>query len=172
MKIEILKKMVTLGAISLLFTSVYADIKHPKPPTTGIQMQQTSSFNNMVASEAFLKANNDKPGVVTLADGLQYKVIVQGKGVKPTATDIVTVHYSGTLPNGTEFDSSYKRGVPASFHVNGVILGWTEALQLMPVGSTWEIYIPARLAYGESGAPPAIGSNQALIFKVQLLSVK
>lgn len=124
------------------------------------------------AGEAFLQQNKKKQGVVTTASGLQYKVMTEGKGEKPKATDIVTVNYEGKLINGKEFDSSYKRGEPATFPVNGVIAGWTEALQLMPVGSTWELYIPASLAYGAEGAPPAIGSNETLIFKVQLLSVK
>ena len=121
--------------------------------------------------EAFLAANKSKQGVVTLPDGLQYKVITEGKGAKPTLNDVVTVHYAGTLVDGKEFDSSYKRGEPATFPVAGVIAGWTEALQLMPAGSTWELFIPASLAYGDQGAPPAIGPNETLIFKVQLISV-
>ncbi len=121
--------------------------------------------------ESFLLANKTKPGVVTLADGLQYKILTQGNGAKPTESDVVTVHYSGTLINGTEFDSSYKRGTPASFPVGGVIAGWSEALKLMPVGSTWMLYIPASLAYGEQGAPPSIGPNETLIFKVNLIAI-
>ena len=120
----------------------------------------------------FLQQNKSKPGVVTLADGLQYKIIEKGHGKKPTLNDTVTVDYEGKLVDGTEFDSSYKRGQPATFPVNGVIPGWTEALQLMPVGSTWELYIPAELAYGEQGAPPQIGPNQTLIFKVKLISIE
>lgn len=127
---------------------------------------------NQTQSEAFLAANKNKAQVVTLADGLQYKIIVAGEGAQPTLNDLVTVHYSGTLIDGTEFDSSYKRQEPASFPVNAVIPGWTEALQLMKVGSTWELYIPATLAYGLRGAPPKIGPNQALIFKVELLGIK
>jgi FKBP-type peptidyl-prolyl cis-trans isomerase FklB len=103
---------------------------------------------------------------------LQYKVITEGKGAKPTAQDTVTVDYSGTLINGTEFDSSYKHGQPATFQVSAVIPGWTEALKLMTVGSTWELFIPASLAYGEQGVPPVIGPNEALIFKVHLIGVQ
>jgi FKBP-type peptidyl-prolyl cis-trans isomerase FklB len=132
----------------------------------------TESQKNLKAGEAFLKQNQTKPGVVTLPDGLQYKIVTQGTGAKPTLNDTVTVHYAGTLIDGTEFDSSYKRNEPATFPVAGVIPGWTEALQLMPAGSTWELYIPANLAYGIQGAPPVIGPNQVLVFKVQLLDVK
>jgi FKBP-type peptidyl-prolyl cis-trans isomerase FklB len=123
-------------------------------------------------SEAFLAANKKKPGVISLADGLQYKVIKDGKGVSPTDSDTVVVDYAGKLVDGTEFDSSYKRGQPATFPVSAVIPGWTEALKLMKPGAEWELYIPAALAYGEQGAPPSIGPNQALIFKVHLISVK
>ena len=130
------------------------------------------ALQNKVSGEAFLAANKTKTGVVTLPDGLQYKILVQGKGVLPQKNNVVTVHYAGTLIDGTEFDSSYKRGTPISFPVLGVIAGWTEALQLMPVGSTYELYIPASLAYGEQGAPPSIGPNEVLIFKVQLLDVR
>lgn len=137
----------------------------------GAQMQNEAQ-KNLQAGDAFLTANKTKPGVVTLTDGLQYKIITEGKGAKPGLMDTVTVHYAGTLIDGTEFDSSYKRNQPATFPVAGVIPGWTEALQLMPVGSTWELYIPAKLAYGEQGAPPVIGPNQVLVFKVQLLDVK
>jgi FKBP-type peptidyl-prolyl cis-trans isomerase FklB len=132
----------------------------------------SAADQNKVASDAFLATNKTKPGVVTLPDGLQYKVIGAGKGAQPAATDTVTVNYAGRLIDGTEFDSSYKRGQPAMFPVNGVIAGWVEALQLMKAGSVWELYIPASLAYGEQGAPPVIGPNQALIFKVELLDVK
>ena len=120
----------------------------------------------------FLEKNKKQPGVVTLADGLQYKVLVTGKGEQPKENDVVVVHYAGKLIDGTEFDSSYKRGEPATFPVTGVIPGWTEALKLMKVGSTWELYVPADLAYGEQGAPPVIGPNQTLIFKVNLVGIK
>lgn len=132
---------------------------------------QNQAEKNLREGEAFLLNNKSAKDVITLENGLQYKIIVAGKGAKPAANDMVTVNYSGKLIDGTEFDSSYKRGVPAVFPVNGVIAGWTQALQLMPAGSVWELYIPAKLAYGERGAPPTIGPNQTLIFKVELLSI-
>lgn len=125
---------------------------------------------NRKEGEAFLARNKKGKGVKTTASGLQYKVIKAGKGAKPGLQDTVTVHYRGTLINGTEFDSSYKRGQPATFPVKGVIAGWTEALQLMPAGSKWMLYIPSGLAYGERGAGHLIGPNSTLIFEVELLS--
>jgi FKBP-type peptidyl-prolyl cis-trans isomerase len=127
---------------------------------------------NKQAGEQFLATNKTREGVVTLPSGLQYKVIKQGDGPKPTATDTVETNYRGTLINGTEFDSSYKRGEPATFPVNQVIKGWTEALQLMPVGSKWQLFIPADLAYGPRSPSPEIGPNSALIFDIELLSIK
>ncbi|HTS05746.1 MAG TPA: FKBP-type peptidyl-prolyl cis-trans isomerase [Candidatus Eisenbacteria bacterium] len=121
--------------------------------------------------EEFLAANKSKPGVQTLPDGLQYKVVTEGTGPKPTANDTVTVNYRGTLINGKEFDSSYKRGQPVSFPVGGVIKGWTEALQLMPVGSKWQLFIPPDLAYGDRGAGTDIGPGETLIFDVELISI-
>ena len=123
------------------------------------------------AGEEFLAANKSKEGVVTTPSGLQYKVITQGTGPKPTASDTVTCNYRGTLLNGKEFDSSYKRGHPESFPVGGVIKGWTEALQLMPVGSKWQLFIPADLAYGDRGAGSDIGPGETLIFEVELVSI-
>ena len=123
--------------------------------------------------DAFLAANKGKEGIVTLPSGLQYKILKEGTGAKPTADDSVVCNYKGTLINGTEFDSSYKRGEPATFPVGGVIKGWTEALQLMPVGSKWQLFIPADLAYGARGTPGGpIGPNSTLIFEVELLSIK
>ncbi|HZI58959.1 MAG TPA: FKBP-type peptidyl-prolyl cis-trans isomerase [Verrucomicrobiae bacterium] len=123
--------------------------------------------------DAFLAANKGKEGVVTLPSGLQYKILKEGTGAKPTADDSVVCNYKGTLINGTEFDSSYKRGEPATFPVGGVIKGWTEALQLMPVGSKWQLFIPSDLAYGARGTPGGpIGPNSTLIFEVELLSIK
>jgi len=127
---------------------------------------------NMKEGETFLAENKKKPGVVALPSGLQYKVVKAGAGKKPKATDTVTTNYRGTLVDGTEFDSSYKRGQPASFPVSGVISGWTEALQLMPVGSKWVLYVPPGLAYGPRGAGQAIGPNATLIFEVELLSIE
>ena len=120
---------------------------------------------------AYLVANGKKPDVKTTASGLQYKVLKTGTGPKPKADDIVTTHYRGTLVDGKEFDSSYKRGEPAVFPVNGVIAGWTEALQLMPVGSKWQLAVPANLAYGERGRPPVIAPNSTLLFDVELLDI-
>jgi FKBP-type peptidyl-prolyl cis-trans isomerase len=127
---------------------------------------------NKKEGDAFLEANKGKEGVVTLPSGLEYKIMKEGNGPKPTATDSVVCNYRGTLINGTEFDSSYKRGQPATFPVNGVIKGWTEALQLMPVGSKWQLFVPSSLAYAERGAGGEIGPNATLIFEVELLSIQ
>jgi FKBP-type peptidyl-prolyl cis-trans isomerase FklB len=130
------------------------------------------SETNKKAGEAFLAANKTKEGVVALPSGLQYKILTQGNGAKPTLTDTVVCNYRGTLLDGTEFDSSYKRGQPATFPVNGVIKGWTEALQLMPVGSKWQLFVPADLAYGDQARGPEIQPNSTLIFEVELLSIQ
>jgi FKBP-type peptidyl-prolyl cis-trans isomerase FklB len=127
---------------------------------------------NKKEGDAFLAANKSKPGVVTLPSGLQYKVIKQGKGPKPVATDIVVCNYRGTLLNGKEFDSSYKRGQPVTFPVSGVIKGWTEILQRMPVGSEYKVFIPAELAYGMHSPSPEIAPNSTLVFDIDLLSIK
>jgi FKBP-type peptidyl-prolyl cis-trans isomerase FklB len=128
---------------------------------------------NKKEGDAFLAANKTKEGVVTLPSGLQYKILTPGTGPKPTASDSVVCNYKGTLINGTEFDSSYKRGEPATFPVTGVIKGWTEALQLMPVGSKWQLFIPSDLAYGPRGTPGGpIGPNATLTFEVELISIK
>jgi FKBP-type peptidyl-prolyl cis-trans isomerase FklB len=127
---------------------------------------------NKKEGEEFLAANKSKEGVVTLPSGLQYKVLTEGSGQKPSPDDTVVCQYRGTLINGTEFDSSYKRNQPTTFPVKGVIKGWTEALQLMPVGSKWQLFVPSDLAYGERGAGPNIGPNATLIFEVELVSIK
>ena len=127
---------------------------------------------NKAEGEAFLSENKKKEGVKALPSGLQYKVIKAGTGKKPKSNDTVTAHYRGTLINGTEFDSSYKRGQPVSFQVSGVIPGWTEALQLMEVGAKWQLFIPSNLAYGEQGAGRDIGPNATLIFEVELVSIQ
>ncbi len=126
---------------------------------------------NRKEGEDFLAANKTKEGVVALPSGLQYKIETAGTGPKPTTSDTVTCNYRGTLIDGKEFDSSYKRGQPASFQVGGVIKGWTEALQLMPVGSKWQLFIPPDLAYGDRGAGQDIGPGETLIFEVELLSI-
>jgi FKBP-type peptidyl-prolyl cis-trans isomerase FklB len=135
------------------------------------KMQQAGAENKK-EGETFLAANKAKDGVVTLPSGLQYKILTAGTGPKPTASDTVVCNYRGTLINGTEFDSSYKRGQPATFPVGGVIKGWTEALQLMPVGSKWQLFIPTDLAYGDRGAGADIGPGATLIFEVELLSIQ
>jgi FKBP-type peptidyl-prolyl cis-trans isomerase FklB len=135
------------------------------------QMQEFSEKNKK-DGENFLAENKTKEGIITLPSGLQYKVVQAGTGKSPKSSDTVTVNYKGTLIDGTEFDSSYRRGQPASFPVKGVIPGWTEALQLMKEGAKWELYIPSNLAYGERGAGRNIGPNSTLIFEVELISVK
>jgi FKBP-type peptidyl-prolyl cis-trans isomerase FklB len=124
------------------------------------------------AGRKFLEENRQKPGVVTLPSGLQYRVVKEGKGAKPGPRSLVKTHYRGTLIDGTVFDSSYDRGEPVSFGVNQVIRGWTEALQLMSPGSIWELYLPYEIAYGEDGAPPDIGPCETLIFQVELISFR
>lgn len=136
---------------------------------TKLQEEQVKALK--ADGEAFLAENAKKEGVVTLPSGLQYKVITEGNGNKPTANQQVKCHYEGTLINGAKFDSSYDRNEPAVFPVNGVIQGWVEALQLMPVGSKWELYIPYNLAYGERGAGQSIPPYATLIFTVELLEI-
>jgi len=148
-----------------------------KEVQTEVQKQQQEKMKetadkNKAEGEAFLAANKAKDGVVTLPSGLQYKILTAGTGPKPTASDSVVCNYRGTLINGTEFDSSYKRGQPATFGVGQVIKGWTEALQLMPVGSKWQLFVPSSLAYGERGAGAEIGPDSTLIFEVELLSIQ
>jgi FKBP-type peptidyl-prolyl cis-trans isomerase len=139
---------------------------------TMMEKMQKVADKNKTEGAAFLAANKSKPGVVTLPSGLQYKILKEGTGPKPTASDTVACNYRGTLINGTEFDSSYKTGQPATFPVSGVIKGWTEALQLMPVGSKWQLFIPSDLAYGNRGAGADIGPDTTLIFEVELLSIQ
>ena len=134
--------------------------------------QGAASTTNKAEGDKFLAENKTKEGVKTTQSGLQYKVLKEGKGESPKISDTVVTHYSGTLINGKVFDSSYKRNSPATFPVNGVIKGWTEALQLMGVGAKWQLFIPAELAYGERGAGQDIGPNQVLIFEIELLEIK
>jgi len=126
---------------------------------------------NLKAGEDFMTANKEKPGITSLPSGLQYEIITEGTGVKPLATNKVTCHYHGTLIDGTVFDSSVRRGQPATFPLNAVIKGWTEGLQLMPAGSKWRFFIPPHLAYGDRQVSAQIGPNSTLIFEVELLSV-
>lgn len=134
--------------------------------------QQQAGDANKKAGDQFLAANKAKEGVVTLPSGLEYKIVKAGTGPKPKATDTVVVNYRGTLIDGTEFDSSEKHGEPATLGVNQVIKGWTEALQLMPVGSKWQLVLPPDLAYGTNGAGGVIGPNSTLVFDIELLSIK
>lgn len=136
------------------------------------QLQEKQANANKEAGEKFLAENKKKAGIITTESGLQYEVITMGNGPKPKATDTVLCHYHGTLIDGTVFDSSVDRGEPIDFPVNGVIPGWVEALQLMPVGSKWRLYIPSNLGYGEYGAGEAIAPNSALIFDVELIEIK
>ncbi len=151
--------------------TVMTDLRNDMAKKQQAETQRLSDANKQ-AGQQFLAANKAKDGVVTLPSGLQYKVLKEGTGPKPTASDTVTCQYRGTLLDGTEFDSSYKRGEPATFPVGRVIKGWTEALQLMPVGSKWQLFIPADLAYGEHSPAAEIGPNSTLIFEVDLLSIK
>jgi FKBP-type peptidyl-prolyl cis-trans isomerase FklB len=137
-----------------------------------IQARAKKAEENKKAGEAYLAENKKKAGVIILPSGLQYKVLTAGTGKRPAENDTVECNYRGMLLNGTEFDSSYKHGMPAELIVSELISGWKEALQLMPVGSKWEIFIPSSLAYGEQGAGAAVGPNSTLIFEVELLSIK
>jgi FKBP-type peptidyl-prolyl cis-trans isomerase FklB len=135
------------------------------------EQRKAALQQNLVAGQAFMEANASKAGVTTLPSGLQYQVIEEGEGASPNATDTVTVHYRGTLIDGTEFDSSYSRGQPATFQVNRVIKGWTEGVQLMKPGAKYTFFVPPDLAYGERGAGVKIPPNRTLIFEVELISV-
>jgi FKBP-type peptidyl-prolyl cis-trans isomerase FklB len=151
-----------------VLTELQADMRKKQQ-----EKMQVEGAANKKQGDEFLAANKSKEGVVTLPSGLQYKILTAGTGAKPTTADTVVCNYRGTLINGTEFDSSYKRNQPATFPVTGVIKGWTEALQLMPVGSKWQLFVPSGLAYGERGAGSGdIGPNATLIFEVELLSIQ
>ena len=152
--------------IRATMTQLQADMK-----TRQEEKLKEASETNKKEGDTFLAANKSKEGVQTLPDGLQYKILTPGAGPKPTASDTVVCNYRGTFINGTEFDSSYKRNEPATFPLGGVIKGWTEALQLMPVGSKWQLFIPPDLAYGPSGKGP-IGPQQTLVFEVELISIQ
>ncbi|MDJ0956224.1 MAG: FKBP-type peptidyl-prolyl cis-trans isomerase [Arenicellales bacterium] len=136
------------------------------------EIQLALAAKNKEAGDQFLSMNGQKEGVIQTDSGLQYEIIEEGTGEKPALTDTVVVHYRGTLIDGTEFDSSYRRNTPATFQVNGVIQGWQEGLQLMPAGSKWKLYVPSHLAYGEQGAGGSIGPNETLIFEVELREIK
>ena len=167
------------SAISAAFNDVFSenDVKISEEDANALiqdyfmELSQKKSQEATNKGQAFLDENATKEGVVTTASGLQYQVLTEGQGAKPAASDEVTVHYHGTLIDGTVFDSSVDRGQPATFPVGGVIQGWVEALQLMNVGSKYKLFIPSNLAYGERGAGGSIGPNETLIFEVELLSI-
>lgn len=162
------KALLTDEEAKAAMTALQADLREKREAKLKLEAEA-----NKQAGDAFLAENKAKEGVVTLPSGLQYKVLVEGTGPKPTAADIVVCNYKGMLLDNTEFDSSYKRGQPATFPVTGIIRGWTEALQLMPVGSKWQLFIPPDLAYGtRGGAGGAIGPNATIMFEVELLSIQ
>jgi len=161
------KHMMTAAQIQETLTEFQKDLQAKQ-----MENARVAGEKHAKEGEAFLAENAKKPGVVTLPSGLQYKVITDGKGASPKATSTVTTQYAGRLIDGTEFDSSYKTGQPATFALGSVIKGWTEALQLMKPGSKWELYIPANLAWGEQGGGAVIPPNATVIFTVELISVK
>lgn len=161
------KLLMTDDEVKTTLTALQADMRKKQE-----EKMQLLGETNKKAGEDFLAANKTKDGIVTLPSGLQYKILTAGTGPKPTLTDSVVCNYKGTLLDGTEFDSSFKRGQPATFPVGQVIKGWTEALQLMPVGSKWQLFIPSDMAYGPRGSGPTIGPNSTLIFEVELISIK
>ena len=161
------KTLLTEDEVRSILTQMQADMRKKQQ-----ELAQVAAENNKKQGVAFLEANKTKEGVVTLPSGLQYKVLQEGTGPKPAVTDSVVCNYRGTLLDNTEFDSSYKRGQPITIPVTGVIKGWTEALQLMPVGSKWQLFVPSDLAYGERGAGGPIGPNATLIFEIELVSIQ
>lgn len=174
MKRALLFSAVLMGFAMQAYAAETTAHKTNKPAeATSVVAQATALTGDAKADgEKFMSTNKTEPGVVSLSSGLQYKIVEAGKGKKPAKSDTVTVDYEGTLLNGTVFDSSYKRGQPISFPLSNVIAGWQEGLQLMPEGSTWMLYIPPHLAYGKMGAPPMIGPDETLVFKVHLISIK
>jgi FKBP-type peptidyl-prolyl cis-trans isomerase FklB len=169
-----LRDAVSGGKLQMTEQQIQDTLMKFQQEMTAKQAEKTKQLAeiNKKEGDAFLAENKSKEGVKTLPSGLQYKILTEGKGKSPKETDTVTTHYRGTLIDGTEFDSSVKRGQPATFPVKGVIKGWTEALQLMKEGSKWQLFIPSDLAYGERGAGQQIGPNAALIFEVELLSIQ
>jgi len=161
------KTLMTDDEVKATMVALQSDVRKRQEA----KMQVVAEANKH-EGEAFLAANKTQEGVVTLPSGLQYKILKEGTGPKPTASDSVVCNYRGALLNNTEFDSSYKRGQPATLRVSGVIKGWTEALQLMPVGSKWQLFVPAELAYGQRGAGGPIGPNTTLVFEIELLSIQ
>ncbi len=171
--VQAVKDVLTGGKIALSQEEYAATMQafQAKMQAAEQEAAQAAAGNNTAAQEAFLAENKGKDGVVTTDSGLQYTVMTEGEGPKPTKDNTVRVHYTGTLLDGTVFDSSVQRGEPAEFGVGQVISGWTEALQLMNVGSKYKLFIPSELAYGARGAGQAIGPNAMLIFEVELLDI-
>ncbi len=166
-----IKETMTGGEMRLSQEEVQATMEELQSKVQEKQMAQSTV--NQEQGQAFLAANGAKDGVVTLDNGLQYKIVTEASGAMPTATDRVTVHYTGTLVDGTKFDSSRDRGMPTTFGVGQVIPGWTQVLQMMPVGSRWEVYIPSELGYGMQPPPGSqIGPNSTLIFDVELIGIE
>ena len=161
------KPLLTDEELKVVLAELQAELKKRQDDANRL-----AGETNQKAGDAFLAENKTKEGVVVLPSGLQYKIITAGTGPKPAEADSVVCNYRGTLLDGTEFDSSYKRGQPATFPVNGVIKGWTEALQLMPVGSKWQLFVPPSLAYGARGAGGEIGPEATLLFEVELISIQ
>ncbi len=166
------KLLLTEADAKAAIARMQAEVKARQIQAMNAPADPKKAEENKKAGEAFLLENRKKAGVTTLPSGLQYKVLTAGTGRKPTTGDTVVCQYRGTLIDGTEFDSSYSRGQAATFPVNGVIAGWTEALQLMPVGSKWQLFIPPELAYGARGAGDKIGPNATLVFEIELESIK
>ena len=165
------KTRLTEAEARAAITELQNELKNKQAAAQSVKMAQEGEKIKK-EGEAFLAENKTKDGVVTLPSGLQYKILKEGDGKQPTLDDTVVCNYRGTFIDGTEFDSSYKRNQPATFPVKGVIKGWTEALQLMPVGSKWQLFVPSGLAYGDRGAANVIGPNAVLIFEVELLSIQ
>lgn len=171
------KTLIVCAAAAMLAGATACSNSKQASETTDTAAEATENVNlspaeaNLKAGEEFLAENGKRPEVVTTESGLQYEVLTEGNGIKPTVDDAVTVHYTGKLIDGTVFDSSIERGEPITFGVTQVIPGWVEALQLMSVGSKWRLYIPSDLAYGSRGAGGVIGPNSTLIFDVELLEV-
>jgi FKBP-type peptidyl-prolyl cis-trans isomerase FklB len=168
------KMLLTDDEAKAVLTQLQTEVRARQQEKMKVEQEKmkAAAEENKKEGTEFLEANKTKEGVVALPSGLQYKILTEGAGPKPTATDTIVCNYRGTLISGTEFDSSYKRGQPLSIQVNGVIKGWTEALQLMPVGSKWQLFIPSELGYGDRGSGPNIGPGATLIFEVELLSIQ
>jgi len=168
------KPLLTDDEAKTVLTQLSTEVRARQQEKMKVEQEKMklAAAGNKKEGADFLEANKSKDGVVSLPSGLQYKILTEGTGPKPAATDTVACNYRGTLINGTEFDSSYKRGQPLTIGANRVIKGWSEALQLMPVGSKWQLFIPSDLGYGDAGQPPTIGPGATLIFEVELLSIQ